>query len=286
MPDRLVERTLRAFSDDLASDAPVPGGGSAAAYAGAMGAALAAMVARITAKKEGLSDSPDFIGEMDRLRGELLRLVDADSAAYARVAEAMRLPRKTEEEKRARTDRLQAALVTASEVPLEVAKTARRLLEACERSVVSASPMTASEVMSGVPMCRVSGQCRGARRFRPARSWPNMQRRWASCAAGLLRQNRPPPSRFATMRRPMAVDVDSHHERVVEPRLTDTLIDGIHFALFLRPSRTDSFSDAFEMARTAIAVSHSLRSSRFTPTNSSARNRPRPMEREARASTT
>ena len=149
MPDRLVERTLRAFSDDLASDAPVPGGGSAAAYAGAMGAALAAMVARITAKKEGSSDSPDFIGEMDRLRGELLRLVDADSAAYARVAEAMRLPRKTEEEKRARTDRMQAALVTASEVPLEVAKTARRLLEACERSVVSASPMTASDIGVG-----------------------------------------------------------------------------------------------------------------------------------------
>src|SRR5207249_11939974 len=149
MPDRLVERTLRAFSDDLASDAPVPGGGSAAAYAGAMGAALAAMVARITAKQEGLSDSPDSIGEMDRLRGELLRLVDADSAAYARVAEAMRLPRKTEEEKRARTDRLQAALVTASEVPLEVAKTARRLLEACERSVVSASPMTASDIGVG-----------------------------------------------------------------------------------------------------------------------------------------
>ncbi len=149
MPDRLVERTLRAFSDDLASDAPVPGGGSAAAYAGAMGAALAAMVARITAKKEGSSDSPDFIGEMDRLRGELLRLVDADSAAYARVAEAMRLPRKTEEEKRARTDRMQAALVTASEVPLEVAKTARRLLEACERSVASASPMTASDIGVG-----------------------------------------------------------------------------------------------------------------------------------------
>src|SRR5438477_522636 len=119
------------------------------AYAGAMGAALAAMVARITAKKEGSSDSPDFIGEMDRLRGELLRLVDADSAAYARVAEAMRLPRKTEEEKRARTDRLQAALVTASEVPLEVAKTARRLLEACERSVASASPMTASDIGVG-----------------------------------------------------------------------------------------------------------------------------------------
>ena len=52
MPDRFIERTLRAFSDDLSADAPVPGGGSAAAYAGAMGAALAAMVARITLKKD------------------------------------------------------------------------------------------------------------------------------------------------------------------------------------------------------------------------------------------
>jgi glutamate formiminotransferase / formiminotetrahydrofolate cyclodeaminase len=149
MPDRLIERTLRAFSDDLASDAPVPGGGSAAAYAGAMGAALAAMVARITAKKDGSPEGADFIAEMDRLRLELLRLVDADSAAYARVAEAMRLPRKTEEEKRARSEHLQLALVTASEVPLEVAKTARRLLEACERSVASASPMTASDIGVG-----------------------------------------------------------------------------------------------------------------------------------------
>jgi glutamate formiminotransferase/formiminotetrahydrofolate cyclodeaminase len=160
MADRLVERTLRAFSDDLASDAPVPGGGSAAAYAGAMGAALAAMVARITAKKEGSAESADFIAEMDRLRVELLRLVDADSGAYARVAEAMRLPRKTEEEKRARSERLQAELITASEVPLEVAKTARRLLEACERSVARASPMTASDI--GVGALLAEAALRGA----------------------------------------------------------------------------------------------------------------------------
>ena len=149
MPDRFIEHSLRAFSDDLSSDAPVPGGGSAAAYAGVMGAALAAMVARISMKKDRSEALEAYIEETDNLRSDFLRLVEDDSAAYARVAEAMRLPRKTEEEKRARTDRLQAALVTASEVPLEVAKTARRLLEACERSVASASPMTASDIGVG-----------------------------------------------------------------------------------------------------------------------------------------
>src|SRR6059036_3701584 len=85
MPDRLIERTLRAFSDDLASDAPVPGGGSAAAYAGAMGAALAAMVARIAAKKSDDESLRDYIGAVDNLRADFVRLVDDDSAAYARV---------------------------------------------------------------------------------------------------------------------------------------------------------------------------------------------------------
>jgi glutamate formiminotransferase / formiminotetrahydrofolate cyclodeaminase len=152
MADRLIERTLRAFSDDLASDAPVPGGGSAAAYAGAMGAALAAMVARIANKKEQAAERAKFIADMDMLRGDFLQLVDDDSAAYARVALAMKLPRKTDEEKAARTERLQAALIEASRVPLEVAKAARRLLEACERAVATASPMTASDIGVGALM--------------------------------------------------------------------------------------------------------------------------------------
>src|SRR5213593_3923419 len=99
MPDRLIERTLRAFSDELSADTPVPGGGSAAAYAGAMGAALAAMVARIASKKESSERRRAFADEMDGLRADFLRFVDEDSAAYAQVAEAMKLPRKTDEEK-------------------------------------------------------------------------------------------------------------------------------------------------------------------------------------------
>ncbi len=156
MPDRLIERTLRAFSDELSADTPVPGGGSAAAYAGAMGAALAAMVARIASKKESSEPMRAFVEEMDGLRADFLRFVDEDSAAYARVAEAMKLPRKTDEEKAARQEIMQTALLAASRVPLEVARTARRLLDACERSVESASPMTASDIGVGALMAEAA----------------------------------------------------------------------------------------------------------------------------------
>ena len=152
MTDRLVERTVRAFTDDLASDRPVPGGGSAAAYAGAMGAALAAMVGRISARKDESEQLRAFVDEMDNLRADFLRLVDDDSAAYARVAEAMKLPRKTDEEKSARTERMQAALLAAARVPLDIAKTSRRLLDACERGTATATPATVSDIGVGALM--------------------------------------------------------------------------------------------------------------------------------------
>jgi glutamate formiminotransferase/formiminotetrahydrofolate cyclodeaminase len=157
MAERLVDRTLRAFSDDLASDAPVPGGGSAAAYAAALGAALAAMVARIATKK-----APDdavllqYINEMDGLRGDFLRLVDDDSAAYGRVAAAMKLPKATADEKKARTERLQTALLAASRVPLEVARTSRRLLDACERGLATAPPAAVSDIGVGALMAEAA----------------------------------------------------------------------------------------------------------------------------------
>jgi len=156
IPDRLVERTLRAFSEDLASSAAVPGGGSAAAYAGVMGASLAGMVGRISARKDESEQLRAFVDEVDNLRADFLRLVDDDSAAYARVAEAMRLPRKTDDEKHARDERMQAALLAAARVPLEVAKTSRRLLDACERAVTSATPSTVSDIGVGALMAEAA----------------------------------------------------------------------------------------------------------------------------------
>lgn len=155
MTDRLIDRSLRAFSDDLASDRPVPGGGSAAAYAGALGAALCAMVVRITAKKSR-EDLAARIEELEGLHADFLRLVDDDTAAFARVAEAMKLPRATDEEKAARKQRMQTGLLGAARVPLELAKTARRLLNACEQTMAVASSATVSDVGVGALMAETA----------------------------------------------------------------------------------------------------------------------------------
>ena len=152
MTERFVERSLRAFSDDLASAAAVPGGGSAAAYAGALGAALTAMVGRIAERKEKSEGTSALIAEADNLRADFLRLVDDDSAAFAQVSEAMKLPKSTDEEKKARKERLQSALLAASRVPLEVAKTSRRLLDLCERAVATAPSATVSDIGVGALM--------------------------------------------------------------------------------------------------------------------------------------
>lgn len=155
MAEPLIDRTLRAFSEDLASDRPVPGGGSAAAYSGALGAALIAMVLRISSRK-----SPEpldtRIAELENLRADFLRLVDDDSAAFARVSTAMKMPRATADEKATRKERLQAALLGAARVPLECAKTARRLLDTCERAVELAGPATVSDIGVGALMAHAS----------------------------------------------------------------------------------------------------------------------------------
>ncbi|CAN5178998.1 cyclodeaminase/cyclohydrolase family protein [soil metagenome] len=155
MTERLVDRSLRAFSDELASDRPVPGGGSASAYAGALGAALGTMVARLASRKspgahEGL------ITELESLRADLLRLVDEDSAAYALVADAMKLPRSSEAERRARTERVQGALVAAAGVPLEIAKASRKLLDACGRAVDAAPAAAITDVGVGALMAETA----------------------------------------------------------------------------------------------------------------------------------
>lgn len=159
MTDRLVDRTLRAFSEDLATERPVPGGGSAAAYAGALGAGLCAMVLRISGKK-AREPFTERIAQFDDLRSNFLRLVDDDAAAFTRVFDAMKMPRRTDDEKASRRERMQSGLLAAARVPLEVAKTARRLLDTCERSMSDASAPTVSDI--GVGAVLAESSLRGA----------------------------------------------------------------------------------------------------------------------------
>lgn len=128
-----AQLSLDGFLNALRSDAPTPGGGTAAAMAGAMGAALAEMVATLTLGKEKYAASHDAvrpIGDAAALaRAEFVLLSREDSEAYDEVVAARRLPRATEEEKAARDAKIAAANIRAAQVPLETARTAALLLE-------------------------------------------------------------------------------------------------------------------------------------------------------------
>ena len=133
----------------LASDAPTPGGGTASALAGAMGAALAEMVAGLTLSKEKYADAHDVVrpiaGAARRTRDELLRLADKDSESYDRVLAARRLPKETEEERAERSQRISAANRHAAEVPLQTAREAARLLHHIPTLAAKGNPNAASD---------------------------------------------------------------------------------------------------------------------------------------------
>jgi len=115
---------LNGFLEALASDSPTPGGGSVAALAGALGAALASMVANLTIGKKKYVDVEDdmkaVLQKTEALRLELAQLIDEDAAAFGKVMKAMKLPKETDEEKAARKTAMQASLIDAATVPLAV----------------------------------------------------------------------------------------------------------------------------------------------------------------------
>ena len=125
----LVALAVRDFSASLASDAPAPGGGSASAAAGAMGAALLGMVCRLTIGKEKYRDAWEELGQvasaMDGHRETLLGLVDEDTRAYDAIVEARKLPKESPEEKAARKRAIDDATILATTVPMQTASFAR-----------------------------------------------------------------------------------------------------------------------------------------------------------------
>lgn len=130
-----VEKPMGQFLDDLASSAPAPGGGSAAALSGALGAALISMVCNLTIGKEKYKDVEADVKAIrehsETLRRDLQGLLEADTQLYGKVIAAYRLPKNTEEEKSARLSAIDMALKEACGVPMEIAKRCAELVELC-----------------------------------------------------------------------------------------------------------------------------------------------------------
>ncbi len=154
----LVDLTVREILERVASGDPLPGGGSTAALAASLAAGLAEMVARLTVGRKGDAvvdqEMNAIIDRAHALRTELIRAVDGDSDAYMRVMDAYRLPKSTEEEKRTRTQAIQAALKEAALVPLSVAKMAVEVLELAGKAVREGNKNAVTDALAGALMAR------------------------------------------------------------------------------------------------------------------------------------
>jgi len=142
--------------DAFASNEPVPGGGSAAALAGALGVSLLVMVAGLektrTGAPEEAADLAEASARLRPIRDSLLALVDTDSRAYTEVLEAMRLPRTTAPEKAVRRAAIESALVAAIEAPLDTMRCCQQALRGALVVASHGNPNAATDTGAGVEL--------------------------------------------------------------------------------------------------------------------------------------
>ena len=173
---RLVSLPLDRFADETAAETPAPGGGSVAAAVGALGAALGTMVANLSAHKRGWDERWEEFSKYAEtgqdLKAELLRLVDADTAAFNQVLAALAMPKGTEPEQIARKAALEAANRGAIEVPFAVMRAAFRVFDVAGPMAEHGLKASASDAGVGAVCARAA--VRGA--------WLNVRTNVASLA--------------------------------------------------------------------------------------------------------
>jgi glutamate formiminotransferase/formiminotetrahydrofolate cyclodeaminase len=172
-PEQVLERRLATvtqakelsasyyrFLDALADGAPTPGGGSAAAYSGAAGAALVAMVARLTIGKkkyaEVEAEMEDILEQAEALRGLLTQAIERDALAFDAVMQAFKLPRETPEEAQVREQAVEEATLSAARVPLEVAGLAVQVMDLAARVVARGNLNALSDGATGAALARAA----------------------------------------------------------------------------------------------------------------------------------
>ena len=129
----IKDHSIQVFLNELASKASTPGGGSAAAIMGAMGAALVSMVCNLTIGKKNYAEVGEelrsVLARAEAVRERLMDMIQADVEVFNQVMSAYGLPKDTEEQKAARSHAIQVALKAATEVPLDCARTCRETIK-------------------------------------------------------------------------------------------------------------------------------------------------------------
>ncbi len=152
-PGGLMDSTARELVDEVSRGTPVPGGGSIAALAGSLGAALASMVANLTQGKAANETAEQQLlaaaEKAQRLKDELMLLVDEDTTAFSAYMDARRLPAGTAEEQARRNAKMQDGLKLAIEVPLRTARLSYEAMEAAEMAMQHGNPNSITDAMVG-----------------------------------------------------------------------------------------------------------------------------------------
>ena len=164
-PHGLAQMTVEGFTRETASESAAPGGGSVSACMGAFGAALATMVANLSAHKRGWDarwkEFSDVAEEGQKLVDELLALIDEDTAAFNRIMDCFSMPKGTDEEKAARDAAIEAATLYAAQVPLRTMEAALKALPLALQMAQKGNPASASD--AGVAALAAVAGIKGAR---------------------------------------------------------------------------------------------------------------------------
>ncbi|MDR1878417.1 MAG: glutamate formimidoyltransferase [Bacteroidales bacterium] len=158
--EKLMDMSCTTFANETASESPAPGGGSIAAYMGALGAALGTMVANLSAHKQGWDDRWEEFSQWaekgQHLKDELLFLVDEDTRSFNRIMEAFSLPKNTPEEKEIRSTAIQEATKYAIEVPFRTMNKAFEVFGICRAMVEKGNPNSVTDAGVGILCARAA----------------------------------------------------------------------------------------------------------------------------------
>ena len=146
---KLVDLTCTGFCEETASESPAPGGGSVSAYMGALAASLGTMVANLTGGKAAYDDEWEKFSDVavhgQQLKNDLLHLVDEDTNAFNKIMNAFGLPKKTDEEKAARSAAIQEATKFATEVPFQTMQKSFEAFQVCRAMVEWGNPASVTD---------------------------------------------------------------------------------------------------------------------------------------------